>query len=569
MSWLFGFYSKQSGNVPSVSKYHPSAISTYRNSDSYVAVGGNQNLLNYQTDDNNLKFFVCGLGISANGESFLCTKAWENLLLNSPGNIAKQNGHYCGVQINNGSVSLFTDPMGLRVIHIAENNDGWFFSTRLDWLLKTRAFEIDFDTFSSRWLLFNQVSNKSIVKNIINLNCGSAAKISKSEIEIKDSFWVPSKTGEIGIDQFRGNLNKFVLLGTKHNRHISLSLSGGLDSRVILSFLINSGYENWDCHLFRSESRMDNVIAREILTDLNIPFRLFTPPVLNDSDKLNYLFEYIGSTYISESAFNSQKLMQYSNLSYDDLIIDGGLGELWRRGYLNRLLWKGQNVVKAKNINGISNALKCSRADIFNKDITKEMHSGIEHQLNEIIDQLPSVKEIGFGNWLDIFSMKTRLVNYMAPEQARLDNFVTSYAPFIQFSLLNELLNVPLSLRKNNRLFTKLLYLLSGELTKYKLVKGNVLYPFCFTPVMKRIYSLAYEKLVPENGYNKMDLFLDSMKEFIMDSVSSSAVKSYLPYDYKNICNNVNAYYNRKLKNGEFVNWFLTFEIFRQILENK
>jgi hypothetical protein len=569
MSWLFGFYSKQPNNIPSISNYHPAAISSYVDSDLYVAVGGNDNLIICQTQDNHLKFFVCGLGISAEGESFLGINEWENLLLTSPEKISKQNGHYCGVQINDDSISLFTDPMGLRVIHIVENDNGWFFSTRLDWILKTGAFEIDYKVFSSRWLLFNQVSNKSIVKKIINLNCGSKAIISKNKIEIKDCFWVPEKTGEISIDQFKDNLSKFILLGAKQDRHISLSLSGGLDSRVLLSFLINSGYKNWDCHLFKSESQMDNVIARNILTDLNIPFRFFSSSSSNTPDIINSLFEYIGSTCITEPAFTSQKLMQYGSLSRDDLIIDGAFGEMWRREFLTRLYWTGHRVVEEKNITKISNAIKCTRADIFNKDIAGEMHSGIDHQLNEIIDLLPPVKEIGFGNWLDVFSMKTRLVNYMAPEQARLDNFVTSYMPYIQFTLLNDLLNVPVSLRKNHRLFNKLFYPLSKELTKYKLVKGNVPYPFYFTPVVKRIYSLLYLKLSSKDGNNELDLFLTAMKEFIMDSLLSSAAKSYVPYNYKNISSKVNAYYNGELENGDYVNWFLTFEIFRQILEKK
>ena len=565
MSWLFGYYSKQPNHIPPVSGYHPEALSTYLNSNCYLAIGGNENLLNYQSQDNLPKFFICGLGISAGADSFLGNKEWENLLLTSPDKINKQNGHYCGVQINNDSITLFTDPMGLRVIHITENDEGWFFSTRLDWLLKTRSFEIDYKAFSSRWLLFNQVSTKSIVKDIINLNCGSIAKISKSDIEIKDSFWVPQKTNEVTIDQFKDNLGRFILLGAKQNKHISLSLSGGLDSRVLLSLLINSGYKNWDCHLFKSESKMDNVIAQNILNDHGIPFRLFSPPPQNESEKLDYLFDYIGSTYITESAYTSQKLTQYSSLTHDDLIIDGAFGEMWRREFLTRLYWTGQKIVEEKNIEVISNAVKCSRADIFSKDIYEEMHTGINHQLHEIIDCLPPVKEIGFGNWLDIFSMKTRLVNYMAPEQARLDNYVTSYMPYIQFSLLNDLLNVPVTLRKNHRLFNKLFHPLSDDLTKYKLVKGNVPYPFCFTPLMKRIYSKAYLKLSPNAIDNGLDLFLAGMKEFIMDSISSSAVKSYAPYNYKNISRIVISYYNGDLTKGEYVNWYLTFEIFRQI----
>ena len=86
-------------------------------------------------------------------------------------------------------------------------------------------------------------------------------------------------------------------------------------------------------------------------------YRLFSPPSRNDSDKLNYLFDYVGSTYITESAYTSQKLTQYCNLTNDDLIIDGAFGEMWRREFLTRLFWAGQKIVEEKNITEISNAV--------------------------------------------------------------------------------------------------------------------------------------------------------------------------------------------------------------------
>ena len=98
----------------------------------------------------------------------------------------------------------------------------------------------------------------------------------------------------------------------------------------------------------------------------------------------------------------------------------------------------------------------------------------------------------------------------MAPEQARLDSFVIRTCPTSSFiSFLNDLLNVPVSLRKNHRLFNKLFFPLSADLTKYKLVKGNVTYPFHFTPIMKRIYSVAYSKLSPKTNDNGLDFVFD------------------------------------------------------------
>lgn len=571
MSWLFGFYAKNLFDISDISKFHPPPVSSFHNSNCYVAIGGNENLIVYQTTQNHNKFFICGFGISHNGDFVLGMKDWDTLLNNSNGipEVNTLNGHYCGIRVFNESIKFFTDITGLREIHIVENKDGWFFSTRLDWLFQIQKFEIDFKVFSSRWLFFNQVSNKSIIKTIIKLNCGSTAVITKNKFEIKECSWVPKFSNLINIEQFKGILSKFILLGKKQRKKISLSLSGGLDSRVILHFLINSEYKNWDCNLFRTDSQMDNKIAKEILDNLHIPYFLLAPSPAIAEDFIKNLFEYIGSTYITESAFTSRDLIHFGNTSQNELIIDGGFGEIWRREFLTRLLVSGKKVLENRNIEVISKALRRTRADIFNKDISDEMDAGNNYQLSEIIDILPDIKEISFGNWLDIFSIKTRLVNYYAPEQGRLDNYVTCYMPFAQYSLLNNLLNIPVSLRKNHRLFTKLFHPDIEGLTHYKLAKGNLAYPFYFTPIMKRIYFLLYSKLALKNENKGLDLFLDGMKEFIMDSIMSGGVKSYPFYEYKNIYYKVNSYYKGKTDYGNYVNWFLTFEVFRQIMEKK
>jgi hypothetical protein len=59
------------------------------------------------------------------------------------------------------------------------------------------------------------------------------------------------------------------------------------------------------------------------------------------------------------------------------------------------------------------------------------------------------------------------------------------------------------------------------------------------------------------------------MKEFTMDSLLTNSAKEYAPYYYGRIYKKVTSYYNGEKNNKQFVNWFLTFEIFRQIIESK
>ena len=54
------------------------------------------------------------------------------------------------------------------------------FSTNVVWLSKLINLEKDFNEFSSRWLLFNQISDKSIFKGIHRIVAGKKVIINLS-----------------------------------------------------------------------------------------------------------------------------------------------------------------------------------------------------------------------------------------------------------------------------------------------------------------------------------------------------------------------------------------------------
>lgn len=569
MSWLFGFYAKHPYDVKQISKLHSKPSSYFQDANYYLATGGNSYLRYGNQTNFNFKFFVCGLGIFEDAERILNFVDWQEILSNYPTRLDSLNGHFCGAVIKDNCIYLFTDRLGLRELHIIENKEGWYFSTRIDWLLKIQKFEIDFNEFSSRWLLINQISNNSIIKNIKRLNCGAQALINGQKLEVKEDYWIPYISNRISIKDYKERLQAFILLGEKNNSKISLSLSGGLDSRVILSFLLKSDYKNWDCHTFITDAAMDGKIAEKIVTDLGIPQREFSNNVSikNVDELIGELYEYIGNTYITESAFISRRLSHYGNFTNGELIIDGGFGEIWRREFLMRLSYNGEKYIEEENFEKIAGYLKYNRADIFNFDVIDLMNRGIINQLKGLKENLPDWKRIGFGNWLDLFSIKTRLVNYYSSEQARVDSLSNSFMPFAQLSLLNELLNMPINERKNYKLFKKIIISNSKKLSKYNLAKGNISYPFYFSPLLKRLYFEINFRIRRKKRDNLMDQFLDVLKEFIMDSLLSNSAKTYSSYNYQEIYKNVNLYYKGETSYKYFVNWFITFEIFRQMVE--
>ena len=106
------------------------------------------------------------------------------------------------------------------------------------------------------------------------------------------------------------------------------------------------------------------------------------------------------------------------------------------------------------------------------------MQRGTITQIDNLFKELPDLKSIGLGRWVDLFSLKTRLANYYAPEQARVDDHLISFMPFVQKDLLKMLFSLSNDDKKNGKLFKELIKQNSSQLTKIPLVKGSMTHPF-------------------------------------------------------------------------------------------
>ncbi len=138
--------------------------------------------------DNNLHFFenkksgwiVSGIGIenTNNSSKILQHQNWKGLIENRvlKNRFESIDGHFVAISWNDNSVTIHSDVLGLRDIYIGEGEDGIFFSTNVVWLSRLIDLEIDFYEFSSRWLLFNQISDKSIFKGIHRIVAGKRQK---------------------------------------------------------------------------------------------------------------------------------------------------------------------------------------------------------------------------------------------------------------------------------------------------------------------------------------------------------------------------------------------------------
>jgi hypothetical protein len=246
------------------------------------------------------------------------------------------------------------------------------------------------------------------------------------------------------------------------------------------------------------------------------------------------------------------------------LIIDGGFGEIWRRTFANRLLLVGRNALLNKDSKAVSSFLRYNRAAIFSNDALIEMERGVIEQLGNLFEELPDTTKIGPANWIDIFSIRARLTNYYAAEQARIDQYVLSFMPLVQKDVLRLLFGFNNSDKKNGKLFKELIKQNSIQLTKYPLVKGNIEHPFNSSSLGARVHSRVKNKLGLSYRSKQQIEFLNSLKEFIGDVIQSSEVRNYEYYDRKKLDKIASDFSSKENDYNSEIDWFLSMELFRQ-----
>ncbi|MBI4548898.1 MAG: hypothetical protein HY707_13020 [Ignavibacteriae bacterium] len=351
---------------------------------------------------------------------------------------------------------------------------------------------------------------------------------------------------------------------------ISLGLSGGLDSRVILALLLSHSYQPFSLHVFGNPNDPDVQISRKISEDLNVHRVYFDDPSPLPDECLKLLNEYIGQTCVIEPASSILRLRYYARLhSSQKLLIDGGFGEIARRQYFNRLFMFGKKALHSRNPHTMARYIRTDRPFFFREEVRKKMEINVVNQLDAVLQQMPTLPEIGIENFLDLLAIRTRFPNWGAYEQSRMDSEVMNFMPFAQLSFLHQLFMTPVWLRRNGKLFRELIREKYPKLRHYSLVKGSVTYPFFFSTTSAILWTKMKAIVGMKFVDRSAETILSSLSEFVLDTVGSNDVKHYPYYDYAKILRLANEYYAGNMNLAYDLDWWLAFEIWRQVMNLK
>ncbi|MCK6605623.1 MAG: asparagine synthase-related protein [Ignavibacteriaceae bacterium] len=550
----------------------------FRNSYLEIIAGSCSRNIIYSAENNSDKgWVIAGTGlISYSGSTVMMDQQdWDNVIsAEDPESVLHGiDGHFAAIRWDNDSVRFYTDVTGLRDIYILVKDDSIYFSTDPLTLAGQSGCDIDFEEFASRWLLFNQVSHNSIFSGMRRLVAGSSARVTfRNRLQISyrtyPGFTEP-KSDFLSAADFSQKLESLINI-TPPGKQISLSLSGGMDSRVLLSYLLKTKNDRFETHTFGDPGHPDSLIASEITERFSLNHHQFNSGIPGIDDCINGIGEFSASTLVNNAASAFLQLQNYKLINGEEsVLIDGGFGEIWRREFFYKLWLQGKKALIGKNVKGIIPHLMLHRADIFNDEVKILMQRGVEKQIEEALTILPEPTAQNLTDWLDLFAIRTRLPNYYGQEQTRLDNHLTAVMPFIQPSLLRNILRIPERNRKNGRLFREIIRTNQPQLAKLRLAKGDGTYPFYLNTLQVRLLSKLRSRLRLKKhpSENNTRLLLMKMKDFIHDSIGSENFRSAPFYDHKKITGMVDSYYKGDHTNEYDLDWFLSFEVFRQMLK--
>jgi hypothetical protein len=577
MSWIFGIVGSGVNDDTRVrcGSIHPASLGTFEREGKYYIAAGGYPLtcrLSHSGSHRGLDCFAITLGCAFHdtGTEFKqLTQGDWNEIGDNEDLIDGLDGHFVRITLSQNKFVIRNDRLGLRSLYWYETQSEGIISSRLDWIAQyARGLAINFASLGSRWIMYNQLTFDCPVEGVKRLGPAGRLHIRPDGISYANTPFTPRMTGEFHLPRIDEKMFRLIDPVWDHHLCISLGLSGGLDSRVLLAYMLNSKNTRFSTHTFGHAADPDVVIPERISSNEGFPHVTYDAPLPDSSTIVTLLNDYVSQTNLVEPISTALRLRNYHGLDNSKfLLMDGAFGEVARRQYLNRLVMSGKGAITRKNVDVIFNGLKAHRADIFNEDVKKEMLSGARNEISHMFETMPDINTIGMDNYLDLWTVRTRLPNYTSDEQARLDTTIVNYMPFAQPCYIDEIFTMPVSLRRNGVLFRDTIRRLHAPLVHYPLAKNDTLTPFMLSTYTSRLWALAKNKLGLQYRDETTHVFLQSIKDFVMDLLSSQETKEYAPYDYSRIESIVNAYYRGNRGAANEVNWWLSFELWRRNIE--
>ncbi len=372
MSWLMGCVGPDPAAISrtrSLARQAPGFLFETEWPAGYVAAGGIP-----ETSLRGPTWMVVGAGLHSTASTVrrLDTADWQQRLSAPDPALADLDGHFIALRWDTsdpaGALSAFTDALGLRTLYHADVGSSLYLASRLDAIgALTGRQTLDDAAFGAHWLLINQLSQHALLAGVDRLGAGGRLHWKAGARQVTQHPWSPAITSP-DPTAFEHRLMSLVLPEDPPGRTLTLGLSGGLDSRLLLA--MRSGKHSVHLHTFGDANHRDAAMAQQLAGALSVSIDVI-PPLFPDPDTcFRVLREHMATTHAVSPASSVFGLQSFGTLhARGRWMIDGGFGEIARQQYLNRLRLRGRDAVSRRDATRIAPFLWLHRVDVFSEDL--------------------------------------------------------------------------------------------------------------------------------------------------------------------------------------------------------
>lgn len=464
-------------------------------------------------------------------------------------------GGFVAAEIRDKKVRLRTDLYGIRELYLYKNQDQFIVSSSLPDIISILKhndiqLNINYSIVKEVFTYFNQLSLDSPIKELKRI---SACDVEIDLYDLKRNFKKHdhSLISEISDKSPLQLINDFF---DHLNDKISLALSGGLDSRFLLSILYNRNGD-FNTISFGHPEHKDRIYAEKISSQLNIEHIPFYD-VLNHKKEQNRLRSYLINNRF-ENDFSVFQLFKYYP-KINNLVIDGCNLAALRNSYFTKLKLFGRDQWKRTDVNSLQEYFVNKKHNIFSDNI---------YYLNdELINDLFNYSENkSLNNWITEISFRIKSSNFFGNEQRDIDKYANSISPFL-FPVMAGSIIKSNDLKKNGyKLMRDTIKKFTPELTKIDLVKSGVLAKFNSSMISSKLKMQLSKKT--RSIQNEL-IINDTMSQVneLLENCYENSKKTGLYSDEMN--KEIELHLQNKKTKLPMIDRFLAFEIYRNLIED-
>jgi len=341
----------------------------------------------YYSEISNSGIFIYGYIFPRINQEFLVTDL-KNLLAEFNKNVSsilnKIKGIFTIVHINNGIINIFNDHLGISKFFFSSKNSNITISNSIELVIKyDNNSELCTQSISEYFLFNYSLNGSTFFKNISYSTPASHLIISQSSVRINKYFDIIKEirnqdtiVKNVFASKYISDiwLNIISQYFDSRNNKISMTLTAGMDSRIILGTLLKLGNENINSFTFGHSDSYDVQNAKIIAKKTGIKHNHYYPAKSFFDDFNHIAKETYNHGESMVTIYRSHRFDAYSKVSksfkgiimglggsdllrgidYDNLIVSKVVFHLWNNNTLESFFAKAENFKRYSGIVSIN-----------------------------------------------------------------------------------------------------------------------------------------------------------------------------------------------------------------------